>query len=119
MATTLVAGSHNRRFYLVVEAGYAMQAAEHARQFATAVSAAREQARAAKPDKKAWLEGPFATELKTLSEMALGRPLANSQQSLAAHTVQVNQPSSSVTLEMTACQQCHTITPQVLQYMLC
>lgn len=66
-----------------------MQAAEHAARFAAAVSSARDQARKAKPDQKAWLDGPFATELRTLSEMALGRPLPNSQQSLAAHTLQV------------------------------
>ncbi|KAK9857222.1 hypothetical protein WJX84_010904 [Apatococcus fuscideae] len=64
------------------------KAAEHARRLAAAVASAREQPRASKPDQKAWLEGPFATELKILVEMALGRPLPNSQQSLAAHTLQ-------------------------------
>ena len=73
-----------------------MQAAEHARRFATAVASAKAQPHAAKPDQKAWLDGPFATELKTLSEMALGRPLPNAQQSLAAHTIQVLLNSLSV-----------------------
>ncbi len=65
------------------------QAAQHAAEMRAAVEAACLQPRARKPSKRAWLDGPFAPDLQILSDMALGRPLSNAQQSILSRSLQV------------------------------